>query len=636
MRSQGKHAALVQKLSSSTSRALDDFRMYLLAESLKDAGSGEQAITAYSKLLKQYPDSWYSKKAGLNYVLLKAKNNGTAAYDELYKIALSLPTAFQRGRALEELILIAPSGQASKTAWESVMEYRSNSSFYQDVKETEGVFKKIYSAPTSWQFSAEQWINLLRISFGVGFAETFINNANSFSHIAAPGYHSLLTVLQADALRVSGKKEKAFQLLNTLIDFPSLKPAVKAFARQVRGDLLHFSNRHSEAVADLESAVAWGKAPVEIISANYRLMRSAFEIEQDEKALIPANWLVKNAPKISLLPTHLFEMGRTRYDTGRTQAAIPWLMLMSNSFPGHYRADDALGYVSIALGSTSDKGREILETIAEKYPNSFFLYWLAPDYRERKLRISSIDTQIPEWVKKRSAAWKLLLSTSFAEIAREEMRNLTDSIECDSAVFHAIINLMTECGDYQQLVAYGERIFSNTLNAGRMISDLPAWAWKAQYPRAFWDKVSIESAKYNIDPYWVLSIMREESHFNPTVRSRSNALCLMQILPSTGKWIMGKMGEKGKFREDMLWEIPRNIRYGVWYLNYLRDLFGGDMFLAAASYNGGQGNIKRKVEEGPYKHLAVLSRLDRVPLPETRDYYKKVMGAWWNYTRIYR
>jgi soluble lytic murein transglycosylase len=110
---------------------------------------------------------------------------------------------------------------------------------------------------------------------------------------------------------------------------------------------------------------------------------------------------------------------------------------------------------------------------------------------------------------------------------------------------------------------------------------------------------------------------------------------LMQILPSTGKWIAGKLGEKG-FNKDRLWNPDVNIRYGSWYLRYLADLFNGDLYLASASYNGGQGNVQRKVEQGPYAQLPVLERLDRIPLPETRDYYKKVMGSHWNYLRLYK
>jgi soluble lytic murein transglycosylase len=129
--------------------------------------------------------------------------------------------------------------------------------------------------------------------------------------------------------------------------------------------------------------------------------------------------------------------------------------------------------------------------------------------------------------------------------------------------------------------------------------------------------------------------MREESHFNPKTLSRSNAMGLMQILPSTGKWIGPKLGVK-RFKNNMLWNPDTNIKFGSWYLKYLADMFKGDLHLASASYNGGQGNVSRKVEKGPYANLPVLERLDKIPLPETRDYFKKVMGSCWNYDRLYK
>jgi hypothetical protein len=42
------------------------------------------------------------------------------------------------------------------------------------------------------------------------------------------------------------------------------------------------------------------------------------------------------------------------------------------------------------------------------------------------------------------------------------------------------------------------------------------------------------------------------------------------------------------------------------------------------------------VVAGPFAGLPVLERLDRVPLPESRDFYNMVMGSHWNYTRLYK
>ena len=225
------------------------------------------------------------------------------------------------------------------------------------------------------------------------------------------------------------------------------------------------------------------------------------------------------------------------------------------------------------------------------------------------------------------------MNSGFAEFAREEIRKLTNKKPLDLTLYKKAIELAAEAENYNLLTSYGERLLRVFNEEKRGGSSLPFWAWKSFYPKAFWSLVKPEAAKYKISPYWILSIMREESHFKPTTLSRSNAHGLMQILPSTGKWIAQKLGVK-RFRNKKLWNIKTNISFGAWYLGYLSDLFKGDLFLASASYNGGQGNVQRKVEKGPYANKPVLERLDRIPLPETRDYFKKVMGSFWNYQRL--
>jgi soluble lytic murein transglycosylase len=235
----------------------------------------------------------------------------------------------------------------------------------------------------------------------------------------------------------------------------------------------------------------------------------------------------------------------------------------------------------------------------------------------------------------RLKAFKKLWQTDFASFAREEARKFTDKYPRDLSLYFHIIKVCEEAGDYNGLTAYGERLARQILEAGGSLAEMPDWAWKAHYPKAYLQLVSNNAKKFGIDPFWILSIMREESHFRPDTLSRSNAMSLMQILPSTGKWIAQKVGHR-PWRKNDLWKPEVNIKFGSWYLKYLSDLFNGDLFLASASYNGGQGNIQRKVEKGPFAHLPVLQRLDRVPMSETRDYFKKVMGSYWNYQRLYK
>ena len=55
------------------------------------------------------------------------------------------------------------------------------------------------------------------------------------------------------------------------------------------------------------------------------------------------------------------------------------------------------------------------------------------------------------------------------------------------------------------------------------------------FPEPWWETIKAESAKNNLDPYLVASLIRQESEFNPSVVSHANAYGLMQLLPSVGK-----------------------------------------------------------------------------------------------------
>lgn len=290
----------------------------------------------------------------------------------------------------------------------------------------------------------------------------------------------------------------------------------------------------------------------------------------------------------------------------------------------------------MAVGPQTQEGQAILKLLKKKYPNSFFIGWVSPQSMKETLILQNgRPGKLSPALQARVASLKKLWKSPFAGQARAEAIRLTDKNPANLALYKAIIDVARENSDYNQIVAYGERLARQILDSDRPLSEMPEWGWKALYPVVYESHVRENARRFGIDPFWILSIMREESHFKPDTLSRSNAMSLMQILPNTGKWIAGKLGEKG-FKKDNLWNTDLNIRYGSWYLRYLADLFKGDLYLASASYNGGQGNIQRKVEAGPFAGLPVLERLDRVPLPETRDYYKKVMGSHWNYTRLYK
>lgn len=109
--------------------------------------------------------------------------------------------------------------------------------------------------------------------------------------------------------------------------------------------------------------------------------------------------------------------------------------------------------------------------------------------------------------------------------------------------------------------------------------------------------------EHNIDPLLITSIIQVESTFNRRAISSANARGLMQLLPSTVKYIAELTGTKYSYSK--LDEIDYNISLGTAYYAYLRDHFskrdtyGHDIdFIALVAYNRGPGNASRESSSG--------------------------------------
>ena len=101
----------------------------------------------------------------------------------------------------------------------------------------------------------------------------------------------------------------------------------------------------------------------------------------------------------------------------------------------------------------------------------------------------------------------------------------------------------------QIYASYGEnyramRVLKKSLPyaASASIKSIPLAYWRILFPEPYWDTIRAESARNNLDPYLVASLIRQESEFNPTAISHANAYGLMQMLPSVGRQMAREMG----------------------------------------------------------------------------------------------
>ncbi|HST44935.1 MAG TPA: lytic transglycosylase domain-containing protein [Luteimonas sp.] len=117
---------------------------------------------------------------------------------------------------------------------------------------------------------------------------------------------------------------------------------------------------------------------------------------------------------------------------------------------------------------------------------------------------------------------------------------------------------------------------------------------------AFQSEVQAAAREFGVEEAVIRAIMHAESAYNPNALSRVGAQGLMQLMPATAR----------RFGVDNAFDPGQNIRGGVQYLAWLLKRFNGDLTLAAAGYNAGEGAVDRHKGVPPYS--------------ETRRYVERV------------
>ncbi len=151
----------------------------------------------------------------------------------------------------------------------------------------------------------------------------------------------------------------------------------------------------------------------------------------------------------------------------------------------------------------------------------------------------------------------------------------------------------------------------------------PGWYAKLRYPLAYEHLIVGHARNYELDPALVAAVIYRESKFDPSARSRSGAIGLMQLLPDTAQGIAVHTGGHG-FVVDDLYEPEINVRYGSFYLRRLIRKYD-DERLALAAYNAGQ----RHVDEW-------AANDEGIAFAETRQYVDEVLELRGVYARAYR
>jgi soluble lytic murein transglycosylase len=143
-----------------------------------------------------------------------------------------------------------------------------------------------------------------------------------------------------------------------------------------------------------------------------------------------------------------------------------------------------------------------------------------------------------------------------------------------------------------------------------------------RYLTPYRDLADTYSEKNGLDPAWVYGLMRQESRFMDYARSNVGARGLMQIMPATGRWIAKLMGLGRKAHAEIA-DPDVNIKFGTFYLKRLLTSLDNSAVLATAGYNAGPGRARRWQASEPLEGAIYT---ESIPIPETREYVKKVLA----------
>lgn len=209
----------------------------------------------------------------------------------------------------------------------------------------------------------------------------------------------------------------------------------------------------------------------------------------------------------------------------------------------------------------------------------------------------------------------------------KEAQNVLDYFsQQNRSVIETLTPLMAlkwmESGDYNQALT----IASNHLGISviGVFSGGTDSVIRAFYPLAFSKEAKEGYRRTNLPRGIIEAIMREESLFQPTVRSHAGAIGVMQLMPATARKQASKINLAG-FKIRNLDDPKTNILLGSTFLSRMVSLYDQNIPLAVMAYNAGPGNVRKWLRRKG--KLPLDEFIEEIPFTETRNYVKRVLRS---------
>jgi len=257
---------------------------------------------------------------------------------------------------------------------------------------------------------------------------------------------------------------------------------------------------------------------------------------------------------------------------------------------------------------------------ASQNPNSF--------YGMLALEILGIKEKI-EWKSKKTlntSNSKLLNLPSGKRLQSLIQVGFNDELEKEIVHINSVLNkeIATESVNIAQHfnLAYTQLKIVNKLEQYGLTMETNLY-----YPTPVWEP----RGGFTINKELIYAFMHQESMFNASAKSSQGAVGLMQVLPSTAKFITSSKDVKRN--NSNILKVPEiNLEVGQEYIEYLLNLeiVSNNLIYLAAAYNGGPGNLKKWKEETNFLDDPLFF-MESIPSRETRWFIEKILTKYWIY-----
>jgi len=603
---------------------LEDYLLDARARCAAVIGDGESAARDWQDLLHRHPDSLLAPRAALELARRARRRGAPEQARALLRIAEDDAALADRVRLERARLQIAAGDWRGADA--TLTEVRRSAPRGASGRTAKRLSDGLRAAHPELATRASS-LDEARLLMREGDTDAALRIVAAHLAVAPAGQRPVLLVLRADIENAAGERDRCVATLAQIhqgyADSPEAPGALYRAA-----SLLWNSDQDAAAERLFVELLRRYPRHPQVTTARYAIGRIEQAAGRDDAAIAAYRELIRATPRAKLASEARWRIGWIHYTRGRWQEA-------ANSFERLARgrrvgdAADALYWRGRALerAGQREQARGDYQRIVDHAPDSYYSM-----LAEQRLG-------------RAGAAPRLHAPAAFAERIGPAPEGVTDSYhlvrarELQAAGLRALARRELAAFERGAPRSAALRPFlldsypavDGYRDAIRLVAPGDALRDQILYPIAFPTILPERSAQHGLDQLFVLSLMRQESIFDPAARSPANARGLMQLLPSTAADVARRIGQPA---DDLdLFDPETNITLGTAHLAELAERYGGDRIRVLAAYNAGATAVDKW--QARFGTLPPDEFVESITYRETRDYVKRILANMRRYQRLY-